>query len=134
MTICYLAIGSNLGDRRRNIRLAVQKISHLKNTEVIKLSKVLETEPIDGPSRQGRFLNAALRIETLLSPSLLLKKLKKIEQELGRPGKHIRNSPRSIDLDILFFGDRVINRKYLKVPHPKLFERQFVIKPLLEVI
>lgn len=134
MVTCYLGIGSNLGNRQKFIRLALQKINQLKGTKIIKVSKIIETEPIGGPVGQGKFLNAALKLKTNLSPIGLLKKLKIIEQGLGRPQKHIRYSPRTIDLDILFYADRLINRKDLKVPHPKIFEREFVIKPLLKII
>lgn len=133
MVTCYLGVGTNLGDRRNNIKLAVKKINSLKGTKVIKLSKIMETEPLGGPSGQGKFLNLALKIRTNFSASRLLNKLKKIEKELCRV-KTVRYGPRVIDLDILFYGDRIINRKDLKVPHPKIFEREFVIKPLLEVI
>jgi len=133
MVTCYLGIGSNLGNRGKNIRLAIQKIRALKNTELLKISGIIETKPMGGPRNQNKFLNAAIKIKTNLITSLLLKKLKKIEIELGR-AKTIRYGPRTIDLDILFYGDRIINRKDLKVPHPKIFEREFVTKPLLEII
>ena len=133
MATCYLGIGSNLGDRTKFIRLAIKKINALKETKVIKVSKIIETKPVGGLRNQGTFLNAALKIKTNLSPSLLLKKLKKIEKELGRK-KSVRWGPRTIDLDILFYGDKIINRKDLNIPHPKVFERDFVIKPLLEII
>ena len=84
MQICFLGIGSNLGDRRKNIRLALEKISSLKNTKIVKLSKIIETDPVGGPSRQGKFLNAVLKIKTDLTPLKLLKQLQKIENELGR--------------------------------------------------
>lgn len=132
MAICYLGIGSNLGNRKKNINLAIKKIGALNKTKVIKLSKIIETEPVGGPGRQPKFLNAALKIRTELSPLKLLKNLKKIEKELGRT-KTIRYGPRIIDLDILFYADKIINRKDLKIPHPKIFEREFVIRPLLEV-
>lgn len=134
MVICYLGIGSNLGNRQKFIRLALQKINQLKSTKIIKVSKIIETKPIGGPVGQGKFLNAALKLRTNLAPSNLLKELKRIEQELGRPKRHIRYGSRTIDLDILFYGDRLINRKDLKVPHPKIFEREFVMKPLLEIL
>jgi 2-amino-4-hydroxy-6-hydroxymethyldihydropteridine diphosphokinase len=133
MVTCYLGIGSNLGDRQKNIRLAVKKINALKGARVIKLSKIIETEPVGGPRGQNKFLNAALKISTNLSPLLLLKNLKRIEKKLGRV-KTVRYGPRIIDLDILFYGNRIVNRKDLKIPHPRLFEREFVIKPLLEII
>ena len=131
--VCYIGIGSNLGDRRKNIKLAVQKIKALEKTKVIRLSRIIETLPQGGPSRQGKFLNAVLKIKTKISPSALLGKLKSIEKELGRK-RTVRWGPRLIDLDILFYADKVINRKNLKIPHPRIFEREFVVRPLLEVI
>lgn len=133
MAICYLGIGSNLGDRSKNIKLAVKEINALKSTKVIKQSKIIETEPIGGPAGQGKFLNAALKIKTGLSPPMLLKKLKDIEKELGRK-ETVRNGPRTIDLDILFYGDKIIKKKNLVVPHPRMFKRDFVLKPLSEII
>lgn len=133
MATCYLGIGSNLGDRRKNIRLAIRRIGALKDTKVIKVSRIIETEPVGGPKGQQKFLNAALRIKTGLLPSILLRKVKKIEKDLGRT-KTVRYGPRTIDLDILFYGDKIVNRRDLKIPHPKVFERDFVIKPLSEVI
>jgi len=134
MALCYLGIGSNLGDRKKNILLALQKINRLKETRVLKISGFLETRPVGGPPGQGHYLNAALKIKTNLEPRTLLKKLKNIETELGRPKKHVRFGPRPIDLDILFYADKVINTKDLTVPHPRIFEREFVIKPLLEIL
>lgn len=133
MPICYLGIGSNLGNRRKNIRLAVRKISALKDTKVNKLSRMIETEPIGGPANQPKFLNAAAKIQTKLTPLALLQGLKKIEKELGRINT-VRYGPRTIDLDILFYGNKIINRKNLKIPHPKIFEREFVVKPLSQII
>lgn len=133
MVICYLGIGSNLGDRNRNIKEAIKKINLLKDTKVIKISKIIETKPVGGPRAQGDFLNAALKIQTRISPLKLLKDLKKIEKGLGR-AKTVSYGPRAIDLDILFYGDRSINTKELIIPHPRIFARDFVIKPLSEVI
>lgn len=133
MVVCYLGVGSNLGDRRKNIRLAIKKINNLKTTKVIKSSRIIETRPMGGPSGQGNFLNAALKIRTGLSPSLLLKELKSIEKKLGRR-KTVRYGPRTIDLDILFYADKIIKRNGLEIPHPRIFEREFVLRPLLEVI
>ena len=133
MAICYLGVGSNLGSRRANIKSAIRKINSLKGTKVIKVSKIIETKAVGGPRGQAKFLNAALKMETNIAPLALLKELKKIELDLGRI-KTVRNGPRIIDLDILFYANRIIETKGLKVPHPKVFEREFVIKPLLEVI
>jgi 2-amino-4-hydroxy-6-hydroxymethyldihydropteridine diphosphokinase len=131
--ICYLGIGSNLGDRRKNIKLAIKKINSLKSTKAIKLSKIIETRALGGPLQQPKFLNAALKIKTGLSPLKLLQNLKIIERELGRK-KTVRWGPRTMDLDILFYGDKIINTKSLQVPHPRIFQREFVIKPLRQVI
>ena len=133
MQTCFLGIGSNLGDRHKNIRLALEKISSLKNTKIVKLSKIIETDPVGGPSGQGKFLNAVVKIKTDLTPLKLLKQLQKIENEVGRR-RTVRWGPRTIDLDILLFGDKVIERKELRVPHPRLMERDFVLKPLLSLI
>ncbi len=133
MVICYLGVGSNLGDRRKNIRLALGKINALKNTKVIKLSRIIETMPVGGPSGQSKFLNAALKAETSIPAVIFLKKLKIIEKELGRE-KSVRYGPRTIDLDILFYGNKIIKTKNFKVPHSKIFQRDFVMKPLMEIL
>lgn len=133
MVICYLGIGSNLGNRRKNISLAIKKVNALSDTKVIKASGIIEGEPVGGPAGQGKFLNAALKIKTRLSPSALLKKLKTIEKELGRVPA-LRWGERIIDLDILLYANKAINQRNLKIPHPRLYEREFAMKPLLEII
>jgi len=133
MTICYLGIGSNLGNRKRNIKLATKKIDALQNTRVLKISRVIESLSSGGPSGQPDFLNAALRINTKLPALTLLKKLKEIENQLGRK-KTVRFGPRVIDLDILLYGDKVKSSKQLTIPHPRMFDRDFVVKPLMEVL
>ena len=133
MVICYLGLGSNLGNRRRNIKLAAKKISELKDTRIIKESSLLDSTPVGGPSGQRNYLNAALKIQTKFTPSVLLKKLKKIENELGRIPT-VRFGPRVIDLDILLYGDRFMRGKTLTIPHPRMFSRDFVIKPLKEIL
>lgn len=133
MITCYLGVGSNLGDRRKNIKLAIKEINALKDTKVIRASRIIETKPVGGPVSQPKFLNGALKIATLIPPSPLLKKLKNIEKKLGR-AKSVHNRPRTIDLDILFYGDRIINRKDLVIPHPRIFERDFVLGALSEII
>ena len=122
-----------MGDRRKIIKSAVKKIEALKETRVIKLSRIIETEPVGCPKGAGKFLNAVLKIRTSLPPLTLLKNLKSIEKELGRK-KSQRYAPRTIDLDILFYGGRSVNAKELQIPHPRLFERDFVLKPLSEII
>ena len=133
MAICYLGIGSNLGNRRKNIKLAVKKIGALEDTRIIKESRLFDSSPVGGPPEQRNYLNAALKIQTKISPLNLLKKLKKIENELGRIPT-VRFGPRIIDLDILLYGDRSMQTKTLTIPHPRMFSRDFVIKPLKEVL
>jgi 2-amino-4-hydroxy-6-hydroxymethyldihydropteridine diphosphokinase len=133
MSICYLGIGSNLGNRKQNIRRALERIGQLKGTKILKLSKISETKPVGGPGGQRDYLNACLKLDTTLSPHFLLKELKTIEKELGRK-KSARFGPRPIDLDILLFENKIINRKELKIPHPRMFERDFVLKPLAEIL
>lgn len=133
MVICYIGIGSNLGNRRKNITSAVKKIDALQSTKVIKVSPLIETKPVGGPPNQGKFLNGALKIRTGLSPFTLLKKIKKIECELGRT-RGVRNGPRLIDLDILLYAETIINTKKLVIPHPRMFGRDFVMKPLAQIL
>lgn len=132
MVICYLGIGSNLGDRRKNIKRAIELLSKTKGVKIHQVSRIYETEPVAGPP-QGKFLNGAIKIKTILSAGGLLKVLKDIEKKLGRV-RTIRYGPRTIDLDILLYGTKTINKKNLKIPHPRMFEREFVLKPLREII
>jgi len=133
MEICYVGLGSNLGNRRQNIMLAIKRIGSLENTKVARISRFIETSPVGGPAGQGKFLNAAARVATSIPPLRFLKELKKIESDLGRR-KTVRNGPRVIDLDILFYGRRVVNTKLLTIPHPRMFMRDFVLKPLSEIL
>jgi len=133
MTICYLGIGSNLGNRKRNINLAIKKINQLQNTWVLKRSSIIKSLPVGGPAGQRSFLNAALKIDTKLSVLTLFNKLKEIESKMGRK-KTVRFGPRVIDLDILLYADKILNSRRLTVPHPRMFLRDFVTKPLAEVL
>jgi len=133
MVTCYLGVGTNLGNRRKNIGLAFKKINALKNTRIIKVSGFFDFPPAGGPAGQPNYLNAAIKIQTNFSPLNLLRKLKKIEKDLGR-AKTARFGPRVIDLDILLYGDRSIKSKALTIPHARLFCRDFVIEPLKEVL
>ena len=113
---------------------AFNKIKRLKGVKPIKISRVIETPPVGMPKKQPKFLNAALKIKTSLTPIKLLKCLQRVEEELGRPSRHSRSGNRAIDLDILLYGDKVIRTRRLIIPHPRMFKRDFVIKPLSEVI
>ncbi len=133
MAIVYLGIGSNLGARIHNLEVAMGALcSTRKDMEVLDCSSIIETDPVGGPS-QGLYLNGVLKIETSLSPKKLLKTLKKIEKGMGRT-KSIRNAPRIIDLDILFYDDIVVDKKRLIIPHPRILERDFVMIPLKELL
>ena len=129
MITAYLGLGSNLGDRKQNLAQALELMS--KHLVVEQISSIYETEPV-GYEQQPLFLNAACRISTGLSPEKLLRLAKKIEAKLGRTPS-FPNAPRPIDIDILFYGDEVLNDKELTVPHPRLTERAFVLVPLAEI-
>lgn len=131
MTISYIGLGSNLGQRRRNIILAIKAIGAIKDTQVTKASTIIETAPVGGPP-QGNFLNAAIEISTGISCRQLLTQLQNIEAKLGRV-RNVKNQPRTIDLDILLFGDQVIREEGLVVPHPRMKSRDFVLIPLKEI-
>ena len=126
----YLLFGSNLGERAANIANA---ITHLENEGVttLKLSSIYETEPW-GNTRQATFLNQAGKFRTTLSAAELMKTILKVEQDLGRI-RTVKWSPRIIDIDILFFGDEIISKHDLKIPHPELASRKFALTPLAEI-
>lgn len=131
MTICYIGIGSNLGDRKAYIDRTIEELKKSPNVKVRRVSTVYETEPIsDMP--QGKFLNGVIEIETGLKAKMLLKELNRIEEKLERK-RTLRNSPRTIDLDILYYGDEKINEKDLTIPHPRIEEREFVLRGLREL-
>ncbi|MDP2980610.1 MAG: 2-amino-4-hydroxy-6-hydroxymethyldihydropteridine diphosphokinase [Candidatus Omnitrophota bacterium] len=130
--LCYIGIGSNLGDREKYIENAIEKLKNIEGVEVKRVSNIHETEPVGGP-RQGKYLNAAIEIETGLKPRELLAKLQDIEKQLGRK-RTVKNAPRTIDLDILLYGDNKIDEPDLKIPHPGMREREFVMKPLIEIM
>lgn len=132
MVISYIAVGSNLGDREYYIRSALRKIRQLPETKLRKVSSLIETEPEGGPSGQGRYLNGVVEISTGLFPYRLLQELQKIEAELGRI-RSCCNAPRQIDLDILTYGEAIISEEALKIPHPRMAARLFVLEPLKEI-
>ena len=132
MAVCYLGVGSNLGNRRKNIKKALDYLAKTKGIKIEKASRIYETKAVGGVP-QGKFLNAAIKIKTALTPQLLLETLKKIEKDLGRKNT-VRWGAREIDLDILLYANMVIKRKNLVIPHPRMFEREFVLKPLREII
>jgi 2-amino-4-hydroxy-6-hydroxymethyldihydropteridine diphosphokinase len=128
----FIGIGSNLGDRRPNCREARERIQALPNTRVVKESSLYESEP-HGDAKTW-FANSVIEIETDLAPADLLKRLKAIEEAMGRKRvKGKRWGSRIIDLDILFFNNEIIDKRNLKVPHPRIAGRRFVLIPLSEL-
>ena len=129
----YLSLGSNIGCRNRLINAAVQLIG-ARVGQCEAFSSLHETRPV-GFSSENMFLNAVVMVETMLSPMEVLKETQQIEAELGRTHKSVAGnySDRSIDIDILFMDDTVINTPSLQIPHPRLHERRFVLEPLVEV-
>ncbi len=124
-----LALGSNLGNRESNIELAVSELE--KIIEITHLSTLHETAPVGGP-KQGDYLNAVLIGESELNPHELLARTSEIETKLGRV-REVRNGPRTIDIDLIVFGELQINTPDLELPHPRAHEREFVLAPWLEI-
>ncbi len=129
MVAVYLGLGSNLGDREDNLRRAVSILS--RRASLIALSSVYETEPW-GYASQPAFFNMACLLETSLSPQGLLELAQGVERDLGRVPS-FRYGPRAIDVDILLYGDEVIETPRLQVPHPRLWQRAFALTPLAEI-
>jgi len=128
----YIALGSNLGDRQATIDRAIQALSRRPGILVTKSSSSHETKPVGGPAGQGLYLNAAVELRTSLRPEELLKALLEIEQALGRVRRE-RDGPRTIDLDLLLYGNHTSPGPDLVVPHPRMHERPFVLEPLAEI-
>ena len=132
--IAYLSLGSNIGDREKHLRGAIERLASIG--QVVSTSSFYETEPVEFTS-QGWFLNCAVAVETTKTPQELMAALLHIEEEMGR--RRTQNKgPRTIDLDILLFGSAVIDSPLkdspqLKVPHPAMAERRFVLEPLVEI-
>jgi 2-amino-4-hydroxy-6-hydroxymethyldihydropteridine diphosphokinase len=132
VTRAYVGLGANLGDRERTLHAAVDALAGEAGVEVVAVSTLRETEPV-GVGDQPRFVNGAAELETSLAARELLDRLLAVEQRFGRvrfPGEH---GPRTLDLDLLLYGDEVIDEPELHVPHPRLHERRFVLEPLAEL-
>ncbi len=129
-----IALGSNLGDRLTNLREACARLWALHSGSGAPLaSPVYETDPVDCEPGTEAFLNAVVEIESALEPAGLIAETQKIEQELRRPSRRPRNAPRTIDVDILYADDFVIETEDLQIPHPRLRERRFVLRPLADI-
>jgi 2-amino-4-hydroxy-6-hydroxymethyldihydropteridine diphosphokinase len=132
VTRAYVGLGANLGDRERTLRAAVAALDAEEGIEVMAISKLRETEPV-GVGEQPLYLNGAVALDTTLEAPELLERLLAVEQRFGRvrvPGEH---GPRTLDLDLLLYGEEQIEAPGLVVPHPRLHERRFVLEPLAEL-
>jgi 2-amino-4-hydroxy-6-hydroxymethyldihydropteridine diphosphokinase len=132
VTQVYIGLGANLGPKEVTILRAVELLGAEPGIEVLELSQLRETEPV-GVADQPPFLNGAVALETSLSPWELLDVMLRIEQELGRARDVERWGPRTIDLDLLVYGDEVLDEPGLRVPHPRLHERRFALEPLADL-
>ncbi|MCZ6626271.1 MAG: 2-amino-4-hydroxy-6-hydroxymethyldihydropteridine diphosphokinase [Deltaproteobacteria bacterium] len=127
----YIGIGSNLGKKKENFLEALARIANIPNSKIIKESSLYESEPL-GESKQW-YVNGVIEIETELRPELLLKKFKNIERAMGRKKVRKRWGARIIDLDILLFETLILEKRSLKIPHPEIPNRKFVLIPLSEI-
>jgi 2-amino-4-hydroxy-6-hydroxymethyldihydropteridine diphosphokinase len=128
--VVVIALGSNLGDRRAHLEFAVERLSSILHS--VRVSSVEETEPFDVPDAQPPYLNAVVVGETELEPDALLQQLLAIERARGRERPSVR-AARTLDLDLILYGDSIIDTAQLKVPHPRFRERAFVLGPLKEI-
>ncbi len=127
----YLSLGSNDGDRHANLDKAIAELEKSDNITLLKSSDYYLSEPVKTKTGE-KFLNCVVEVETLLEPLELLDSLEDIETDFGRTGKGM-NIPRAIDIDIIFYGDMVVAFPRLKVPHPRMAERRFVLEPLAQI-
>ncbi len=127
----YIGIGSNLGNKRENYVESLERIAKLPKTRIIKESSVYESQP-HGDSKEW-YINGVIEIETEIKPELLLNKFKNIERAMGRKKVRKKWGARIIDLDILLYDSLVLNKKNLKIPHPEMHQRKFVLIPLSEL-
>jgi 2-amino-4-hydroxy-6-hydroxymethyldihydropteridine diphosphokinase len=133
LTRAYVGLGANLGDRERTIRRALELLDVEEGIELVAVSTLRETDPV-GYADQPPFLNGAAAVDTELAPRELLERLLEVERELGRVrAEGPRYGPRTIDLDLLLYGDLVVDEPGLTVPHPRLAERRFALEPLHEL-
>lgn len=147
MTAVFIALGANLGDAQATVRRAIQALGRLPSTQLVKASSLYKTAPIATlvPSRQqqeegsaflaalgGDYINAVVEINTTLAPSVLLELLQKIEHQAGRERSY-QDAPRTLDLDLLLYGEEKISEPHLQIPHPRMYQRAFVLVPLHEI-
>ena len=132
MRIGHLGLGSNVGDRRANLRAAVERLG-AHGVKVLASSSTYDTDPVGEVTDQPTFLNACLRVQTALGPDELLDTCKAVERELGRDPGGVRHGPRPIDIDVLLLGELEHDSPRLRIPHEQVLARRFVLIPLLEL-
>jgi 2-amino-4-hydroxy-6-hydroxymethyldihydropteridine diphosphokinase len=133
VTRAYVGLGSNLGDRERTIRSALDELAAAQGVRVVAVSTLIDTQPV-GPVEQPRFLNGVVELETTLAAHDLLALLLEVERRSGRRREGVpQQGPRTLDLDLLVYGQAEIAEPGLDVPHPRLHERRFVLEPLAEI-
>lgn len=128
----YIALGSNVGDRARHVREALAELTESGEIAVAACSALHETKPVGGPNGQENYINAVAAIRTALSPAELLARLQEIERRHGRE-RVMHHGPRTLDLDLLLYRDQRVDTPDLQVPHPRMWERGFVMTPLREI-
>jgi 2-amino-4-hydroxy-6-hydroxymethyldihydropteridine diphosphokinase len=131
-TEAYIALGSNIGDRELNLLRAVAEVGRLPESKVTGLSSFYETSPV-GTVKQDSFYNAVLRLSTGLDARTLLSRLLRIEDNVFSRVRTVHQGPRRMDLDLLLYGDTIVNEEHLVIPHPRLTERRFVLQPLCDI-
>ena len=128
----YISLGSNMGDRGGFLAAALEDLDALGTARVLQVSSYHDTAPVGGPPNQARFLNAVAELDTTLGPRALLAELQVIEDRYGRE-RRVRFGPRTLDLDLLLFRNEIIDEPGLIVPHPRMWQREFVMQPLAEI-
>jgi len=130
--ICYIGLGSNLDNPKLQVTSALNELNQVKEIKLLKHSKLYQTKPVKYYA-QADFINAVAKLSTTLDPHKLLDQLQEIETTHLRDRSAIRYGPRTLDLDLLLYGDEIISEERLKVPHPEIASREFVLKPLFEI-
>lgn len=131
-TVAYLALGSNVGDRSGQLERALHLLKESEGIQFVRVSRFWETQPVGGPPGQGKYLNAAVAVETTLTPIELMQLCLSIEEKCGRVRRE-KYGPRTLDIDLLLYGDLVLQTETLSVPHPRMHLRGFVLGPLAEI-
>ena len=132
--LAYIGIGSNLGNREANVKQALAMLNAMDGCQVLRQASLYRTKPVDCPPGSGEFINTVAELETHLDPESLMRRMLQVEQALGRLRTDEKNAPRTIDLDLLLHGETVASWDIVRVPHPHMAKRDFVLRPLSELV